>query len=102
MLGDTDNPRIWLGADAFTAPVGTSQPTDTETAWPEAWDELGLLSEDGMSEAREQDSTDHFAWGGIHVRTTRSKHKRTITVTALEDNPVVFALVNPGSTAETV
>lgn len=101
MAGNTANPRIWVNADVYVAPVGTAAPTDTATALNAAFLPLGLLSEDGMVESREEDSTDHYAWGGILVRTTRSKHKRTFTVTALEDNPVVFDLVNPGSTAVT-
>lgn len=102
MAGDTANPRIWLNADVYVAPVGTTAPTDIATALNAAYKAVGLLSEDGMTESREEDITDHFAWGGVLVRTTRSKHKRTITVTVLEDNLVVFDLVNPGSTAATV
>lgn len=101
MAGDTDNPRIWVNADAYTAPLGSTQPTDTTTAWDAAWDALGLLSDDGATESRNEDSTDHYAWGGVLVRTTRSKHKRTMVITALEDNDVVFDLVEPGSTAVT-
>ncbi|MGA5869251.1 hypothetical protein [Streptomyces cinereoruber] len=101
MAGDTDNPRLWEGADLYVAPVGTTAPTDIATPLAAAWKAAGLLSEDGASESRDQDSTDHYAWGGVLIRTTRSKHKRTITVTCLEDNLVVFDLVNPGSTAST-
>ena len=102
MAGDVDNPRIWVNADVYVGPVGSTAPTDTTTALDVAFEALGLLSDDGMTESREQESTDHYAHGGILVRTTRSKHKRTIVVTALEDNPVVFDLVNPGSSAVTV
>lgn len=101
MAGDTANPRIWLNADAYVAPVGTTAPTDLTTALNVAFKALGLLSEDGLSETRENDTTDHYAWGGILYRTTRSKHKRTLKITALEDNLVVWGLVNPGSTAVT-
>lgn len=101
MAGDTDNPRIWLLGDVFVAPVGTTAPTTVSAALDDAFDALGLLSEDGLTESRDEDSTDHYAWGSILIRTVRSKHKRTFKVTALEDNPVVFDLVNPGSTATT-
>ena len=101
MAGDISNPRIWEGADAYVAPYGASQPADVITAWPVGWQPLGLLSEDGASEARDQDVTDHYAWGGTLVRTTKSKHKRSIKITCLEDNPVVFDIVNPGSAAST-
>lgn len=99
MAGDTANPRIWINADVYVAPVGTTGPTDTTTALNVAFNALGLLSEDGMTETRDQEETDHYAHGGILVRTTRSKHKRTLTVIALEDNTTVFDLVNPGSSA---
>lgn len=101
MAGTTDNPRIWLDADVYVADVGAAEPTGVADEWPAAWEALGLLSEDGMTESREETVTDHHAWGGILVRTTRSKHKRTFVVTALEDNPVVFRLVNPGSEVDT-
>ena len=66
-----------------------------------AFEALGLLDgEAGMTESREVDQTDHFAWGGVLVRTTNRNHKRTFTVTALEDNDVVWSLVQPGSVAE--
>lgn len=102
MAGDTANPRVWLDADVYTAPLGSTAPTDVSSDWDSAWEPVGLLSEDGMTESRDETQTDHRAWGGILVRTTRSQHKRTFTVTALEDNPVVYELVNPGSSSETV
>lgn len=103
MSGNVNNPRLWEGADLWTAPVATALPADLEDVMSTvpAWSAVGLLSEDGASESRDEDSTDFYAWGGKLIRTKRSKHKRTITVTALEDNLVVFGLVNPGSAAET-
>ena len=103
MAGDVSNPRLWEGADLWTAPMGTAIPTNLTDPMSSAtgWQAVGLLSEDGASEARDEDSTDFYAWGGQLIRTKRSKHKRTIQVTALEDNLVVFGLVNPGSTVST-
>lgn len=101
MAGDTDNPRVWVNADVYVGPTTAAAPDDIATPLDTDFEALGLLGEDGMTESRDEDKTDHYAWGGILVRTTRSKHKRTIKVIALEDNPVVFDLVNPGSTAET-
>lgn len=99
--GDIANPRIWLNADVYVAPVGTARPTNVTATWASVsalWSPLGLLSqEDGMSETRDQDVTDHYAWGNVLVRTTKAKTKFSFQVTALEDNPTVFNLLYPGS-----
>lgn len=100
MAGTTANARIWLLGDVYTAPTGTSGPTDVTTGLNAAFKAVGLLSaDDGLVQSSEEDVTDHHAWGGILVRTTRSKHIRTFKFSCLEDNTVVFGLVAPGSTA---
>ncbi|MFE9335273.1 hypothetical protein [Streptomyces sp. NPDC007063] len=103
MSGSIDQVRLWTGADLWVAPLATAIPADLTSPMTSetAWSAVGLLSEDGASESRDEDSNDFYAWGGRLVRTHRSKHKRTITVTCLSDNPVVFKLVNPGSTVAT-
>lgn len=99
MAGDPTKASIWSNADVYKAPVGTTGPTNTWTAWPAAWNLVGLLDGDeGFTEARDEETAEHYAWGGILVKSTRSKHKRTIRFVALEDNNVVFELLNPGST----
>ncbi len=99
--GNIANPRIWLNADVYTAPVGTAAPSNVTATWASVsplWVPLGLLSQDdGMTETRDQDVTDHYAWGNILVRTTKSKIKFSFQVTALEDNATVFDLIYPGS-----
>lgn len=102
MAGNTANPRIWESADVYVAPVGTARPTNIATALSGTWVSVGLLSDEtGMVEGRDEQVNDYYAWGNILVRTTRSKHKRTIKIAFLEDNPTVFGLVNPGSTTFT-
>ncbi|MGW2591662.1 phage tail tube protein [Streptomyces sp. NPDC001515] len=103
MSGNVSNPRLWEGADLWTAPVATPLPEalDDDMTTVPAWKAVGLLSEDGASESRDEDTTDFYAWGGKLIRTKRSKHKRTVKVTCLEDNLVVFGLVNPGSVVTT-
>lgn len=101
MSGDIENPRIWVNAAVRVAPIDTPGPTDLASAWHAYFETLGLLSEDGITEGREQEVTDHYAHGGILVRTTKSKHKRTFEVMCLEDNAVTFDLANPGSVVGT-
>lgn len=98
MAGNTNNTAIWSGADVYIGKPGAEGPDDVTTPWGADWDVAGLLDgEAGFVEAREEETGEHYAWGGILHKTTRSQHKRTITFTALEDNDVVFQLVNPGS-----
>lgn len=102
MSGTPTNAALWQNADVFIAPSGTAGPTDVTTAWGSAWDVAGLLDGDqGFTESRSNDSNEFYAWGGVLVKKTKSKHKRTIKFVALEDNEVVFQLVNPGSTRST-
>lgn len=103
MAGNVNGPRLWEGADFYVAPEATALPTALDDAMSTTplWKAAGLLSEDGASEARDEDTADFYAWGGKLIRTQRSKHKRTLQVTCLEDNLTVFGLVNPGSTATT-
>jgi hypothetical protein len=102
MAGNAKETALWGGADVYIGPVGTAGPTDLTTPWADAWDLVGLLDgEEGFTEGREEESAEHYAWGGVLFRRTRSKHKRTFQFVALEDNATVFALVNPGSTRTT-
>ncbi|MEV0267721.1 hypothetical protein AB0H43_03015 [Hamadaea sp. NPDC050747] len=102
MSGDPTKVDFWSGADVYIAPLGSTVPTDLETDWAAAWKPAGLLDGDeGFTWEREVDTADFFAWGGIHVKTTKSKHKRTVTVVMLEDNDVTFDVINPGSTRTT-
>lgn len=100
MSGEPLNARLWTDADVYIAlSLTESDPTDVDTAFGGGWDLVGLLDgDDGFTEARDEDVNDHFAWGGILVRTARSHFKLTKTFSALEDNDTTFALRWPGST----
>lgn len=100
-IGDTANPRIWIGADVYVAPLGTAMPTDITTALNAAFIPLGLVSDDGPSLTTDNDSTDFYAHGGVFIRTVRSKYKNQIKVMPMENNKTVWALTNPGSTVTT-
>jgi hypothetical protein len=99
MSGNAKNTSVWQGADVYIAPEGTAGPSDLTTAWAAAWKAVGLLDgEEGFTESRDETTGEHYAWGGLLFKRTRSKHKRTFKFVALEDNDTVFSLVNPGST----
>jgi hypothetical protein len=102
MSGNTANAALWQNADVYIAPASTAGPTDVATAWGAGWSAVGLLDgAEGFVESREAESSEHYAWGGVLVRKTKSKHQRKVKFVALEDNDVVFQLVHPGSTRTT-
>lgn len=46
----------------FVAPVGTAAPTDTATAWPAGWVDLGYATEDGVTISKGRDVTEVRVW----------------------------------------
>lgn len=102
MAGDPTKAALWQNADVYIAPLDTSAPADVDAAWAVAWKAVGLLDgTEGFTESREEETNEHYAWGGILVKKTKTKHQRKIKFVALEDNDTVFDLVNPGSERET-
>lgn len=102
MSGNADNTSLWADADVYIAPHNTAGPADLVTEWASAWAVVGLLNgEEGFTESREAETSEHYAWGGKLYKRSTSKHKRTIKFVMLEDNDVTFDLINPGSTRTT-
>jgi hypothetical protein len=102
MAGDATNAALWQNADVYIAAANATAPSNVTSAWANAWSAVGLLDgEAGFAESREEESNEIYAWGGVLVKKTKSKHKRTIKFVALENNATVFGLVNPGSTRTT-
>ncbi len=101
MAGDVGNARIFDSFDAFSAPKGTAFPTDPTTPFGAAFLAVGLGGEDGITESRDQTVDNKFDWNGNLVRSVRGTIAVTFSFTVLEDNRVVWGLLNPGSTAAT-
>lgn len=69
MALNSDNVLVALTGAALRAPLGTTLPTDTAAAWNAAFKDLGYLSEDGVTETPEDETTDIAAWqNGAIVR----------------------------------
>lgn len=102
MAGDATNAALWQNADVYVAASGTTGPANVSSAWGGSWTAIGLLDgEAGFAMNSEEESNEIYAWGGLLVKKTKSKHKRTIKFVALEDNAATYGLVNPGSTRTT-
>lgn len=101
MSGNTENARLWADADVYIGEdLTAANPADVSTAFGATWGLVGLLNgEDGFTEAREEETSDHYGWGGILIRTARRNFKLTKKFSALEDNAITRALLWPGSAA---
>lgn len=100
-MGDPEKASLWADADVYvTDDLEADVPEDIDDPFPAAWGLVGLLSgEDGFTETREEEKNDHFAWGGILVRTSRRNFKLAKRFVALEDNATTRGLIWPGSTS---
>lgn len=100
MAGNPDLAALWANADVYIADtVDATIPADADAAFGSEWTPVGLLDgDDGFSSGRESEQSDHFAWGGIIVRTGRKNFKLTKKFTVLEDNAATRRLIWPGST----
>jgi len=85
--------RIGYAGKAYLAEEGTLAPADIAAAWPAGWEDLGLISEDGLTEGNDQDRTDIAAWGyDAPVRTQIIKRVTTFQIKFLETSPRVISL----------
>ncbi len=84
--------RLGVTGALYVAPLGTIAPTDM-TAWPAGWRDLGYISDDGITEGREEDQETFIPWQSnspIRVETTSSTE--TFACTLWETNFDVISL----------
>ena len=78
----TGKPKI-EGA-VYTAPLGTTLPTDALSALPAAWKELGYVSEDGFTNNNSRETEELKAWGGDVVDTPLTNYTDAIKLKFIE------------------
>jgi hypothetical protein len=85
------NVLVGVTGGAYVAPEGTTLPTDTTTALNAAFDEVGYISEDGVSQSISEDITDLKAWqNGDVVRKIQTSHDLTYAFTMIETSDVTL------------
>lgn len=78
----TGKPKI-TGA-VFNAPIGTTIPTDAVTALNEAFDCVGHITEDGVTNDQELNTNEIKAWGGLIVYNPLTEFKDSFKFAMLE------------------
>jgi hypothetical protein len=74
----------------YTAPIGTTAPTDVTTAWGTGWVDLATISEDGLTMAFNEDTSDIKQWGGGVVRKLITSSETTFAFACLESSKQVM------------
>lgn len=91
MALSADNVRVAVTGGIFVAPTGTALPTTPDTALNVAFDDLGYVSEDGVTEAQDTEVTDFRAWqNGDVVRKVQTSHDLTYSFTLIETKTEVL------------
>lgn len=91
----TSNAQLALvGASGvgYTAPLGTAAPTDF-SALPATWSDFGYISQDGMTQAVDENRQSWTPWGQLSpIRTQVTSSTKTYAVTCWETNKTVLGM----------
>lgn len=82
----TAKPKI--GGAVYSAPLGTTLPTDATTELDSEFKGLGYISEDGMVNENTPESENIQAWGGDTVASVQTSKEDTFTYTLIESTNI--------------
>lgn len=100
-MGSNANVRVWLKGQVLAAPLGTTLPTDLSSPLNAAFKDLGLLTDDGVTDDPGRGVKNILALGGLNVRSFVETEEPTVKVVCLEENSIVQSIINPGGAPET-
>ena len=100
-MGTNANVRVWLKGQVFAGPLGTSLPTDLDSALNAALKDLGLLTDGIVTDDPGRGVKNILALGGLNVRSFVETEEPTVKIVCLEENAIVQSIINPGGNPET-
>ena len=103
MTLDAQKVRVAVTGAVYAGPTSSTAPTSAVSTVPAGYNDLGYISEDGVTEAYDEDVQDIQAWqGGAIVRTLISSSKASLSFTMIESKASTLELYHKGSTMEAV
>lgn len=78
----TAKPKI--GGAVYSAPLGTALPTDATTKLDQAFEALGYISDEGMTNSNSPESENIKAWGGVVVISVQKEKTDTFKYMLIE------------------
>lgn len=75
-----------VGGAIFWAPAGTAAPTDASTALDKAFQGVGYVSTDGVTEKETRSYEKHPAWGGDIVASSQTEYGKSYSFKMIETN----------------
>lgn len=91
MALDATNVRVGVTGAVYVAPSDTTVPTDAATELDPAFEDVGYVSEDGVTETHDTDTEDIRAWqNGDLVRRVQTSHDVTFAFTMLETSEITL------------
>ena len=75
-----------VGGAIWWAPKGTTAPTDATAALDTAFQSVGYVSEDGITEKESRTYEKHKAWGGDTVSYSQTEYEKLYTFKMIETN----------------
>ena len=100
MALDSDNVRVAVTGAVYVAPTGTAAPSYSDDALDAAFQDLGYVSADGITEAIDKSTTQIRSWqDGSLVREIVSDGTYSVSMTFIETNQDVVELYYGGTLA---